>query len=312
MSKSKSNSKETLGKGIRSLLQDIHQDINTKNSTFEVSSIESSISFVNLPLEKIQINPKQPRKDFDEGALKELAESIKIHSIIQPITVVRKDANTFVLISGERRLRASKLAGLKEIPAYIRKANDQELLELSLLENLQRENLNAIEIGISFKRLMDECKFTQEQVADRMSKERSTVANYIRLLKLPPAIQNAVRENKLSMGHARCLITLEQIDKQLFAFKEIETKSLSVRKTEQLVKDLMAENISLKKATQNNQENTKLPHAFKKVEDALASHYCTKVSIAHSPKSNKGKILLEYYSIEEFNAIMDKMGISIS
>ena len=183
-------------------------------------------------------NPKNPRKDFDENTLNELAASLKQFDMVQPLTVSKLDNGKYQLIAGERRLRAAKIAGLKDVPAYIRQANDRELLELALLENLQREDLNAIEIGLSYKRMMDELNYTQEQVAERMGKERSTVTNYIRLLKLPPDIQLAVRNGELSMGHARALINIDTIDKQIYVYNEIKNRQLSVRQTEELVRNL--------------------------------------------------------------------------
>jgi ParB family transcriptional regulator, chromosome partitioning protein len=189
---------------------------------------------------------------------------------------------------------------------YVRQANDVQLLELSLLENLQRENLNAIEVGLSYKRLMDELDYTQEQVAERMGKDRSTVTNYIRLLKLPPDIQIAVRSNQISMGHARALINVDVVDKQLFIFNEIKSKSLSVRQTEDLVRKLYTSGGSVKSATKLG-----LPPTFKKIEDTLASSYNTKVKMVHSKKGN-GSILFEYYSLEELNALLDKLNIKVS
>ena len=225
------NKKDALGKGIRSLLQSIDQDLKTTSGTLKQDVVEKTTSSNFVPLEQIDVNPRQPRQDFDEEALKELAASIKMHGIIQPLTVSRTAGNRYRLIAGERRFRASKLAGLKEIPVYVRNVNDQELLELALLENLQRQDLNAIEIGLSYKRLMDECSLTQEQVAERMGKERSTVTNYIRLLKLPPAIVVAVRNGTLSMGHARAVINVDSVDKQLHVFHKIMDDGLSVRQT---------------------------------------------------------------------------------
>lgn len=183
-------------------------------------------------------NPKNPRKDFDEQGMKELAASIKLHDIIQPLTVSKTASGKYQLIAGERRFRAAKLAGLQDVPVYVRHANDSELLELALLENLQREDLNAIEIGLSYKRMMDEINYTQEEVAERMGKERSTITNYIRLLKLPPDIQLAVRNGNVSMGHARALINIDTVDKQLYVFSEIKNKGLNVRQTEDLVRKL--------------------------------------------------------------------------
>src|SRR6476620_1972974 len=198
--------KDALGKGIRSLLQSIDEDLKTTAGQLKPTVAEAVTSMLRVPVGDIEVNPKQPRRDFDEQALKELAASIKLHDIIQPITVSKLASGKFRLISGERRYRASKMAGLKDMPVYIRQANDQQLLELALLENLQREDLNAVEIALGYKRMMEELNYTQEQVAERMGKERSTLANYIRLLRLPPDIQLAVRKAEITMGHARALI----------------------------------------------------------------------------------------------------------
>jgi ParB family transcriptional regulator, chromosome partitioning protein len=300
------NKKDALGKGIRSLLQNIDADLKSTAGSLRDDVIEKTTSIARIPLDQIEVNPRQPRRDFDETALSELAASIKIHDIIQPITVSRLTSGKFRLIAGERRFRASKIAGLKDVPAYLRQANDTELLELSLLENLQRENLNAIEIALSYKRLMDELGYTQEQVAERMGKERSTVTNYIRLLKLPPDIQIAVRKGALSMGHARALISVDAIDKQLYIFSEIKSKELSVRQTEDLVRKIYTGQSAVK-----NPVKTQLPPAYKKIEDNLASHYNTKVKLVHN-KKGYGAITLEYYSLEELNALLDKLNIKVS
>ncbi|HEX4849840.1 MAG TPA: ParB/RepB/Spo0J family partition protein, partial [Puia sp.] len=222
MSTPNKKDKEALGKGIRSLLQSIDSDLKTTSGDLKHNVVEAATGVLRVPLDQIETNPRQPRHDFDETALNELAASIRIHDIIQPITIAKLPSGKYRLISGERRLRAARIAGLKDIPAYTRQANDQQLLELALLENLQREDLNAMEIALSYKRMMDELNHTQEQVAERMGKERSTVANYIRLLKLPPDIQVAVRSNVLSMGHARALINVDTVDKQLYLFREIK------------------------------------------------------------------------------------------
>jgi len=208
------NKKQALGKGIRALLNTIDEEIKTTRPAEGVPAAtgQNAGNITRVPVEQIEVNPKQPRHDFDEKALNELAESIRLHDIIQPITVVRINPTKYMLISGERRWRASKIAGLKDIPAYIRIADDQQMLELALLENLQREDLNAIEVALSYQRLMDECDMTQEQVAERMKKDRSTVTNYLRILKLPPDIQRSVRDGSLTMGHARAIIGLEQVD----------------------------------------------------------------------------------------------------
>ena len=257
-----------------------------------------------ITLDQIEVNPKQPRRDFDDVALSELAASIKMHDIIQPLTVSKLASGKYRLIAGERRLRAARIAGLKDVPVYIRQANDADLLELSLLENLQRKDLNAIEIALSYKRLMDELEYTQEQVAERMGKERSTVTNYIRLLKLPPDLQVAVRNATISMGHARALINVDVVDKQLYIFSEIKKRELSVRQTEELVRKLYtsAVKVAVKPA---------LPVAFKKIEDNLASEFNTRVKLKHSKKGS-GSILFEYYSIEELNALLDKLNIKVT
>lgn len=305
MSKEKSNNKELLGKGIRSLLQSIDSDLkNTAGNSLKAQVVEQVTTIQRIPVENIEPNPKQPRRDFDEQALNELAASIKMHDLVQPIPVSALPNGKYRLISGERRWRASKLAGLTDVPAYIRQANDQQLLELALLENLQREDLNAMEIALSYKRMMEELSQTQEQVAERMGKERSTVANYIRLLKLPPDIQVAVRTGVISMGHARAIINVDTVDKQLFIYNEIKSKGLSVRQTEELVRRLYKT-----AGTVKNSVKATLPPAYKKIEDNLASHFSTKVKLNHN-KTGHGSISIEYYSIQDLNKILDAIGVS--
>ena len=293
--------KELLGKGIRSLLQNIDADLKTTTGALKSNVVETATGISRVAIADIQPNPKQPRRDFDEKALQELADSIKLHDIIQPVTVTKTAAGKFTLISGERRWRASKLAGLKDIPAFVRQANDTQLLELALLENLQREDLNAMEISLSYKRMMEELDFTQEQVAERMGKDRSTIANFIRLLKLPPDIQLAVRNGDISMGHARALINVDTIDKQLYIYKEIKDKGLSVRQTEALVRNLYKQGGVVKKTSKSQ-----LPPAFQRIEDKLASHFSTRVKLRHS-RNGSGQIILEYYSQEELNKILRQM-----
>ena len=293
--------KEALGKGIRSLLQSIDADLKTGTGSLKPAVVENVTGIMRIPVDTIDANPKQPRRDFDETALNELADSIKTHDIIQPITVTKMPSGRFRLISGERRLRASKIAGFTDIPAYIRQTNDQQLLELALLENLQREDLNSMDVALSYKRMMEELDFTQEQVAERMSKDLSTIANFIRLLKLPPDIQIAVRKGELSMGHARALINVDSIDKQLFIFDEIKEKGLSVRQTEALVRNLYKDNGVVKKHTKSG-----LPDGFQRIEDKLASHFSTRVKMKHS-KDNSGSITFEYYSMDELNKILGQL-----
>jgi ParB family chromosome partitioning protein len=305
---SQTNKKQALGKGIRALLNTIDEEIKTpgeKGAVPPTVSGQGAGHIIRVPVDQIVVNPKQPRHDFDEAALKELSESIKLHDIIQPITVVKISPTKYQLISGERRWRASKLGGLKDIPAYIRTADDQQMLELALLENLQRENLNAIEVALSYKRLMDECEMTQEQVADRMHKERSTVTNYLRLLKLPPDIQKAVRDGSISMGHARAIIGLELVDQQLYVFREVTDKGLSVRQTEALVKNMAHPE---KAAASNDAAPVKLPPAYKRIEDNMASHFSTKVKLDRK-KNGKGQVVIEFYSDSDLERIMEKMNL---
>jgi len=293
--------KELLGKGIRSLLQNIDADLKTTSGSLKSTVVENATTTNRIPINDIEANPKQPRRDFEEKALQELAESIRLHDIIQPVTVSKIANGKYRLISGERRLRAARLAGIVDIPAYVRQANDAQLLELALLENLQREDLNAMEVSLSYKRMMEELDYTQEQVAERMGKDRSTVANFIRLLKLPPDIQLAVRSGELSMGHARALINVDTVDKQLFIFKEIKDKGLSVRQTEALVRNLYKQGDAVKKSSK-----THLPSAFQRIEDKLASHFSTRVKLRHS-RNGSGQIIIEYYSQEELNKILGQM-----
>lgn len=307
MSTPKQN-KDLIGKGLRSLLQNIDADLKTTEGGLKTQVVEEVTGTNRLAITEILINPKQPRRDFDETALNELAASIKLHDIIQPLTVSKLANGKFQLIAGERRFRASKIAGLKDVPVYIRQANDQQLLELALLENLQRENLNAVEVALSYKRMMEELNYTQEQVAERMGKERSTVTNYIRLLKLPPDIQLAVRNGSLSMGHARALVNIDTIDKQLFVFKEIQSKGLSVRQTEELVRKMYKAD---KSGAVKPSLKSDLPPTYKKIEDNLASHFGTKVKMAHN-KKGYGSISIEYYSLEELNKILEAMNVTVS
>lgn len=298
---------DALGKGIRSLLQNIDADLKTAAGDLKKEIVDRNTAIQRISLDLIEPNPNQPRKDFDETTLSELASSIKQHNIIQPLTVVPATGGKYRLIAGERRYRASKIAGLKDVPVYIRETAGSDVLELSLLENLQRENLNAIEIALSYKRLLDELDYTQEQLAERMGKERSTVTNYVRLLKLPPDIQVAVRNGTITMGHARALINVDAIEKQLFIFNEIKKKALSVRQTEDLVRKIYTTGGAPVKST----VKSALPPAYKKIEDNIASQYSTKVKLTHNKKGH-GSILFEYYSLEELNALLEKLKINVS
>jgi len=298
--------KEALGKGIRSLLQNIDSDLKTAAGNLRPAIAENLTGILRIPLDLIETNPRQPRKDFDEVSLQELAASIRLHDIIQPVTVAKLPTGKYRLISGERRFRAGRIAGIKDIPVYVRQANDQQLLELALLENLQREDLNAMEVALSYKRMMDELNFTQEQVSERMGKERSTVANYVRLLKLPPDIQVALRNNQISMGHARALINVDTVDKQLYLFSEIKKRSLSVRQTEELVRKLYKTPPAVKESVKAG-----LQEPYRKIEDTLATHFSTRVKLNHSVKGS-GSISIEYYSLQELNKILDQLGVQIN
>jgi ParB family chromosome partitioning protein len=305
MSKS-TNNKDMIGKGLRSLLQNIDAEYKNPAGRVETETKQKAIATNRIPLSDIQVNPKNPRKDFDEMAMQELRHSIKLHDIIQPITVALLPNGKYQLIAGERRFRAAKLAGLNDIPAYVRQGNDQELLELALLENLQRVDLNEIEIALSYQRMMQELNYTQEKVSERMGKDRSTVANYIRLLDLPPAIQAAVRKGILSVSLAKILIGKE-IDQQLFLFKEIIEKGLTVRQTEDLIKKM---NAAIGKTPKTVKKNELSP-VYKKLEDKLSSHLSSKVILVQQ-KNGSGTITISYQDINGLNTILDAMQVSIS
>ena len=304
MSNNPTNKKEALNRGIRSLLGSIDADMKNAAGNLKSEVVTKTTSISKIALDEIVANPRQPRQDFDPKAIEELAQSNRLHDIIQPLTVTKLPSGKYKLIAGERRWRASKIAGITEVPVYIREVNDQQILELALLENLQRENLNAIEIGLSYQRLMDECSMTHEQVATRMGMDRSTVSNYVRMLKLPPDIVVAVRNGSLSMGHARALINVGEVEKQLFVYNTILSKKMSVRQTEELVKQLYRPS---KKGTEKER---KPQPQFQKIEDQMSSHFGTKIKVEHH-QTGKGKIIMEYYSLEELNALLDKMNVSI-
>lgn len=294
-----------LGKGLGALLSDtpdINRDRNSSSTDASVSENPSAAlgAISTIKVNQIEVNPFQPRFEFDEEALKELSESIQLQGLIQPITVRQLSANSYQLISGERRLRASKLAGIHEIPAYIRTANDQQMLEMALIENIQRENLNAIEVALSFQRMIDECDINQEELGGRVSKNRSTVTNYLRLLKLPPTIQAAIRDNKITMGHARALINVADATTQLYIFQEILDKDLSVRKVEEMVRQL--------KNGSNKPPKEKKPEAFsfqyQKIQDDLSSKFATKIKMKVQ-EGGKGSIEIPFLSDDDLNRILE-------
>ncbi len=307
MSKSTPN-KDLIGKGLRSLLQNMDAEYKNPAGKVQPAAIEKAVATNRIALTEIIINPKNPRKDFDEKALQELAHSLKMHDLIQPITVAKLTNGKYQLIAGERRFRAAKIAGLKDIPAYTRLGNDKELLELALLENLQRVDLNEIEVALSYQRMMDELNYTQEQVAERMGKDRSTVSNYIRLLELPPAIQAAVRNGSLSVSLAKLLIGKE-VDKQLFLLKEIIEKGLTVRQTEALIKQMNPIAGSKKIAIELNKQQ--LSPVYQRLENKLKDHFGTQVQLQHQ-KNGSGKITIGYNDLNALNKILDAMQVSIS
>lgn len=291
--------KKALGRGLSALLSDSEGE--KSEVEVVVPSLASSPQTSNLneiPIEEIETNPFQPRTHFDQEALNELADSIKVHGIIQPITVRKLADHQYQLISGERRFQASKLAGLTKLPAYVRTANDQQMLEMALIENIQRENLNPIEVSLSYQRLISECNLKQEELGERVGKNRTTVTNYLRLLKLPPDIQIAVRDNKISMGHARAIINIENPDAQLFIFKKIIADDLSVRAVESLAREV-AEGAKLKE----EKPAASAPKEIHQLQSKLSSHFGTKVTVKSDGK--KGDIRIPFLSVEDLNRILD-------
>lgn len=289
----KATKKQALGRGLSALLKDPSNDINSakdKNADTIIGNI------VELDIDTIEINPFQPRTNFNEETLRELASSIKELGVIQPITVRKLEFNKFQLVSGERRFRASKLIGKTTIPAYIRIANDQESLEMALVENIQRQDLDPIEIALSYQRLIDEIALTQEQMSERVGKKRSTIANYLRLLKLDPIIQTGMRDGFISMGHGRAIINIEDHNDQLNIYEKIITDKLSVRATENLVKEY--NNPTPKKAS----ETKELPKFVKKGIKDFSEYFGHKISVKVS-SNGKGQITIPFHSEEDFNRI---------
>ncbi|RIA09253.1 ParB family chromosome partitioning protein [Flavobacteriaceae bacterium MAR_2010_72] len=290
----KATKKQALGRGLSALLKDPSNDISSvqdKNADKVIGNI------VELEIDTIEINPFQPRTNFNEETLRELASSIKELGVIQPITVRKLGFNAFQLVSGERRFRASKLIGLKTIPAYIRIANDQESLEMALVENIQRQDLDPIEIALSYQRLIDEIQLTQEQMSERVGKKRSTIANYLRLLKLDPIIQTGMRDGFISMGHGRAIINIDEQSKQLEIYEKIITNKLSVRDTEALVRHYQNDTTPQPKA-----KPEELPTYIKKGVKAFSEYFGHHISVKVS-KSGKGSITIPFHSEEDFNRI---------
>jgi ParB family transcriptional regulator, chromosome partitioning protein len=291
-----------LGRGLGALLQ----DSDTVNNTAEKElNALSPNSMSEIPLAFIETNPYQPRTHFDQKALAELSESIKVQGIIQPITVRQLKGDSFQLISGERRLQASKLAGLTTIPAYIRTADDQQMLEMALIENIQRENLNSIEIALSYQRLLTECNLKQDELGERVGKNRSTVNNYLRLLKLPDQIQVGLRDEHISMGHARALISIEDTDMQLFIFRKAIAEAWSVRRVEQAVKELNEPIEEVKKSEKP------VLNSFSGISDKLTKMFGSKVVISANSQG-KGEIRMPFASENELTKILNLLKIENS
>ncbi|NKI32815.1 ParB/RepB/Spo0J family partition protein [Croceivirga thetidis] len=292
----KAQKKQALGRGLSALLKDPENDIQSssdKNADKVIGNV------VELDLASIEVNPFQPRTKFNDDALEELASSIRELGIIQPITVRKLDFNKYQLVSGERRYRASKMVGLETIPAYIRIANDQESLEMALVENIQRQDLDPIEIALSYQRLIDEIKITQEKLSDRVGKKRSTITNYLRLLKLHPSIQNSMRDGDVSMGHGRALINIDKEKDQLQIFDRVVRSGLSVRATENLVKayknsDNKIQNIKSSKSS--------IPEFIIKNIDSIKKNLDVKVDISANA-DGKGKITIPFNSEKEFKRL---------
>ncbi|MCK9163549.1 MAG: ParB/RepB/Spo0J family partition protein [Bacteroidales bacterium] len=287
--------KQALGRGLGALLHSME----TENPEVDYdNSITASIAFI--PISKIEANPHQPRKEFDDKAIEELSQSIKEQGVIVPITVTKGEKNNYILIAGERRLRASKHAGLTEIPAYIRIATKHEMMEMALVENIQRENLNAIEIALSLQALIESCNLTQEKMSEKIGKSRSSITNYLRLLKLPAAIQISIQEDKISMGHARALINLESEQEQLNIMSQIIDRELSVRQVEEMVSELKNPTpIKVK----GGKKIKPLPISHIEFQNSLSDKLSTKIEIKRSQRG-KGAITIEFSNDKDFERII--------
>ena len=290
--------RNALGRGLSALLDDSGSDSAARE---EAAPAVSAIN--DIPLEAIEVNPFQPRTHFDQEALEELADSIRVQGIIQPITVRSMGGDRYQIISGERRVQASQRVGLTRIPAYVRQANDQQMLEMALIENIQRENLNAVEVALSYQRLISECDLRQEQLGERVGKNRSTVNNYLRLLKLPPDIQAALRDKRLSMGHARALINVDNVEQQLHIFDRAIREDLSVRKVEALVREL-----TTPRAAKPAAAPAEPSYEWQQLQSKLSSHFGTKVQVK-SQGQEKGEIKIPFVSSDDLSRILELLEV---
>ena len=286
--------RRALGRGLDAIMQSPETDITSKDISGDF--VAGAVAEIDINL--IETNPFQPRTEFDETALRELAQSIKEQGVIQPVTVRKLGYNKYQLISGERRLRASKMAGLNKIPAFIRVANDEQMLELALIENIHRENLNAIEVAISYQRLIDECNLTQEEVSEKVGKSRSAVANFLRLLKLPPEVQLAIRDGHISMGHARALININDKEEQLKLLQQIIMEEMNVRQTEELADKAKG------KADKERKQTNFIPEHFKSKIKTLSQTLNTKVKVKRDIKGH-GSVVIDFKDEAEFDRIME-------
>jgi ParB family chromosome partitioning protein len=294
--------RNALGRGLGALLENANTDITSKSKTDpEDAAIAGSVS--NLAIKQIEANPFNPRTHFEQDALQELTASIKQHGIIQPVTVRKMGYDKYQLISGERRFKASQNAGLTHIPAYVRVANDQSMLEMALVENIQREDLDAIEIAISYQRLLDECSLTQEQLSDKVSKQRSTVSNYLRLLKLPADIQVGIRSNDISMGHARALVSIGDEATQLKIYKDIVSHQLSVRETEELVRGNTPQTSKTAKRKAKNEKRNILSMEERRMLEEIGTLLGTQVEMKRQ-NDGAGKLLISFTSDADLQRIL--------
>ncbi len=296
---SKTGKKRVLGRGLDAILQSPETDI----TSADISGNYVAGAIAELEVEKIETNPFQPRSDFDEMLLREMSASIREQGVIQPISVRKLGYDKFQLIAGERRLRASRMAGLKTIPAFIRVANDEQMLELALIENIHRKNLNAIEVAISYQRLIDECELTQERLSEKLGKNRSTIANFLRLLKLSPEVQVALRDGFISMGHARALIVVTDEKQQTVILKQIIKKGLNVRQVEQIVRNLAGESLPAKKESGKRD----IPEKYKEIPAVLSGKLGVKVSMRRNNKG-KGSIVINFNDDDELEKIISTIG----
>jgi len=298
------NKRPALGRGLGALLQSADTDITSKSAS-DNGNVVGTVSTILIT--NIEANPFQPRTQFEKEALLELADSIKELGIIQPVTVRKLGYDKYQLISGERRFRASQIAGLDRIPAFIRIANDQEMLEMALVEYIQRENLDAIEVAFSYQKLIEECNLTQEKLSERVGKKRSTVANFLRLLKLPAEIQLAIRTKDITMGHARALINIGDVKKQLTLFRKIVAEGLSVRQVEEIAKGNKPVEVD-KVALFNKGRTSNLTFTQLKIQEDLTNILQTKVEL-QSNKKGKGKIVIPFESEDQLERVIELLGL---